>query len=166
MDELIVQLDVALRANHPALYATLRPGMDAWSGPRELKEWFRWRDGQPRGTAEALHGIYRFVGCGDGRAELRHMRSTVWKSPLSGAILAVGARKAFYSVPLLTDRAGDGYCFDLFRRGVYYRFKDERDIRSKSFNGFLEIVIGLATRPGMAPGRAAEYEYEMLREYT
>jgi hypothetical protein len=166
MDELIVNLDVALRANHPALYATLRPGIDAWSGPRELKEWFRWRDGQPRGTAEALHGIYRFVGCGDGRVELRHMRSTVWKSPLNAAILAVGARRAFYSVPLLTDCAGDGYYFDLFRRGVYYRCKGERDMILNSFSSFLEVAIALAMRPRMAPDLAAEYEYELLREFS
>lgn len=166
MNELLTLLDVALRTNHPSLHATLQPGIDASAGPPELKAWFRWRNGQPRDTVEALHGTYRFVSYSDGRAELQHMRSTIWKSPLNAAILAMIARRSFYSIPLLTNRAGEGYYFNLSRRGVYYRFNDDRDIVLNSFSEFLEIVIELASRSTMAPGSAAEYEYELLQRFS
>jgi hypothetical protein len=166
LDELLSLLDAALQANHPSLHATLQPGIDAPSGPSELKAWFRWRNGQPRGAVEAIHGTYRFVSYGDGRAELRHMRSTIWKSPLNAAIIAMFEPGAFHSIPLLTSPAGEGYYFNSFRRGVHYRSRGERHVTLDSFTDYLEILLALASRPTMAPGPAAECEYELLQRFS
>jgi hypothetical protein len=163
LDELLKILDVALRTNHPSLHATLQPGIHAALGPVELETWFRWRNGQLRGTIEALHGTYRFVSYGEGRAELRHMRSTVWKSPLNAAIISVMEPKSFYSIPLIINPAGEGYHFDLLRRSMYYRFRGEPHVAVGSFTSFLKIVIEFASRPTMPPRLAAEYEYDLLQ---
>jgi hypothetical protein len=74
-------------------------------------------------------------------AELSEMRSTVWKSPLNFLVLAAFSRRSFCTLPLLTDVAGDGYCYNTIRRCPYYRFKGERDILLPSFAVFIDFLV-------------------------
>jgi hypothetical protein len=160
-------LNAALLEHLPELHATLQPGIRApWSTPKDVATWFQWRNGQPRDTDQTINDTYRFVSFDDARAELRHMRATVWKSPLNAVILAALARRSFYSLPILTDIAGDGYCYNLLSRKMYHRFKGERDIYLNSFDAFVELLVKLVSCPAMSPGSAAEFEYGLLEQYS
>ncbi|MEW4489726.1 hypothetical protein AB1L42_16715 [Thalassoglobus sp. JC818] len=142
MPNTIDLFDSTLRESKPEVHADMQPGVKIRFGtPDDLRQWFSWRNGQPFRSERELFGTYTFVNYETAIAELSHMRSTLWKSPLNFLILLLLNRRVFYTIPLLTDIAGDGYCYDLIRRRPYYRFKGERDVPIPTFEDFLRFLI-------------------------
>ena len=157
-------LDIALRNAKPEVYADLQPAAQIRMGtPRDLRNWFSWRNGQPHQTKHKLFDTYSFVDYQTATAELSHMRSTLWKSPLNFIILLALSRRRFYTLPILTDIAGDGYCYDTIRQRPYYRFKGERDIVLPSFDIFIDFLVQYVRLTSV--GAATSLEEGFLRKY-
>lgn len=164
MTNLIQKLNDALQDSMPDVFADLQPGISTRIGtPRDLRTWFAWRNGQPYGTKHELFSVYSFVSYQSATAELAEMRSTCWKSPLNFMILMALSRRSFYTIPLLTDVAGDGYCYNTVRRRPYYRFKGERDVLLPGFNVLLEFLVEYVAQPNAAA--ATTLEERFLQNY-
>ena len=163
MPDSLETLDAALREAQPAIYADLQPGTRVhFVTPRDMRRWFTWRNGQPFRTKNELFDTYSFVDYQTATAELSEMRSTLWKSPLTFIILLLLNRRVFYTLPILTDVAGDGYCYDLIRRRPYYRFKGERDLPIAKFDLLLEFLSRYVRQTSVAS--ATEAEEDFLRD--
>jgi cell wall assembly regulator SMI1 len=118
MQELIRRADAWLKANRPDYYAILRPGVDdaalyAYEArfglvlPTELKQLYRWRDGQDLAPSLALVHNHMFVPLSNSASD---------KEMLDGMIGADFDDPAWWRrgwVPFTESYGGDHYCVDL-----------------------------------------------------
>ena len=141
-------LDRTLRERHPALYATLRPGIPRQSPFDDLRKWFAWRDGQGDGVAPfagpLLFEWHRVVQFYEGQAQRREMRRAAWTNPIRAVFFLTLGRALLRSWPLLLDASGAGYYFDTGRRTVVYRLEGEQDALFESFERFVDYLIELS----------------------
>ena len=160
LESLLRSLDASLREHAASVYADLRPGTKtAWTAPSDLRSWFAWRNGQPHDTQLQLIDTYSFVSYDDAKAELSMMRRCLWQHTLQSVVLALFSRRSFYTLPLLTDVAGDGYCYHLIRRRPYYRFKGERDVFVPDFDSFVRFLVDYVSQPSISAGREFEGQF-------
>lgn len=166
MQQLLPQLDAALGQHQPKLAAMLQPGISIsrYRGGN-LRTWFGWKNGQPNNFQEVLHGRYYFVNFEDATAQLHHMRSSLWLSPVQALMLAVFARRSFYSLPLVIDAAGDGYYYHLNRRTVFWKFEGESDILFPRFESFVELLTELVSINPTPHDACGAKEWELLQRF-
>ena len=122
MKDLIRRADVWLKANRPEYYAILRPGvgdaaLDAYQArfglvlPMELRQLYRWRDGQNLNVSAALVRNHMFMPLS---------QSASSKELLDGMIGFDFEDPAWWRrgwVPFTESYGGDHYCVDLESEG-------------------------------------------------
>lgn len=165
MQDLLTQLDRTLLERQPKLHATLQPGI-AIGGTGNLAQWFAWHNGQSRDAKAMLKQTYQFASYEDGCQLVSHMRSTLWQHPLQGLVLGLFARRSFYSLPLLTDPAGDGYYYHQLRKTVFWKFEGEQDVVLPSFEAFIQLLLELAEQPHSSPAAFGESEWKLLEKHA
>jgi cell wall assembly regulator SMI1 len=118
MDDLIRRADAWLQTNRPDYYAILRPGvsdaaLDTYAArfglelPTELRQLYRWRDGQDPAISKALVHNHRFIPLDDSASS---------KELLDGMIGFDFDDPNWWRrgwVPFTTSYGGDHYCVDL-----------------------------------------------------
>lgn len=165
--KVIEEFDTVLRTQHPALHASLQPGVSPtfWL-PGPIGAWFAWRNGQPSDESPQFLDAYRFVPIAEAREQVRQARMCLFSSPIQGIALAVFARRMLYSWPLLVDVAGDGYFYSTISRRVFYKCEGEQDIVFPSFVRFVECLIELATLTEQSGITRYEREFEVIDAYA
>src|SRR5581483_8711650 len=140
VEQLLARLEEVLAAKAPAVRAALRPGLtdreiaeqEAQLGVAlgdDLRALYRWHDGiAPGGPTDFIPG-HRFLPLAEAVALRRELRAQeAAASPLQRVVggALVGHREGW--LPLLDDRAGDGYFYDPDRAasdGAYFYYLAE-----------------------------------------
>ena len=156
MRDLIRRSDAWLKANRPDYYSILRPGvedaaLDAYQArfglvlPPELRQLYRWRDGQDLGRSIALVHNHMFV-------PLAHSASD--KEMLDGMIGADFEDPAWWRrgwVPFTESYGGDRYCVSLDAEDGapgqvidFWHDEPTRNVLAPSFaDWFRELVLAM-----------------------
>lgn len=135
-------LDNILARRHCRLFQALESGItidDSFGS--DLKNWYLWKNGY-KNNEELFLSNYYFQSFDEG---ISFFHSSQDNSIFHSIILYLLDKKSLHSIPLIIDGSGDGYYYDIKNREVYYRFEGEKDIYIKCFEGFLDILIELAS---------------------
>lgn len=156
-DKKLRALDDCLREYSPDIYNDLQPGRSTnRRTPRDLQSWFAWRNGQPSTSQYQLFDTYSFVSYEDATAQLAETRSTLWRHSAQFIALMILSRRSFYSLPLLTDGAGDGYWYHLMKRRPFYRFEGESDIFCLDLITFIDFLCEFVSQPSANAAQTCE----------
>lgn len=147
--EKIASLDAILQRKHAKMYASLNEGKQINSSiTTPLSDWYEWQDGQSQETENLFFNHYRFIPSEEARQLNLHVTE--------------------YSLPLLTDDAGEGYWFNTMNRKVFYNasvFYDKEDLLFASFDSFVEFLTELAESPLQNIGDFIGMERVLLEKY-
>ena len=145
----IATLDAILQQNHAKAYSSLNKGKKVTSSIiSPLHGWYEWQDGQSPETENLFFDCYRFIPSEESLQQI------------------VSATE--YSLPLLTDGAGEGYWFSTLNRKAFYNFEvfyNKENFLFTTFDSFIEFLIELAKSPSQNTGEFIEIEEALLNKY-
>lgn len=147
--EKIAALNSILQQKHAKVFSSLKKGKKIDSPILvPLRDWYEWQDGQNPETENLFFDYYRFIP--------------------SEESLKLFVSATEYSLPLLTDDAGEGYWFSTLTRKVFYNFEmfyKKENFLFSTFDSFIELLIELAESPAQSVGEFIDIEEALLKKY-
>ena len=145
----IATLNAILQQNHAKAHSSLNKGKKVTSSIIiPLYDWYEWQDGQSPETENLFFDCYRFIP--------------------SEESLQLIVSATDYSLPLLTDDAGEGYWFSTLNRKAFYNFEvfyNKENFLFNTLDSFIEFLIELAQSPSQNIGEFIEIEEALLNKY-